>query len=204
MAGDDDIDFGWADQPIPKGPEVPAADQLAAAIVDYDVSKFAVPSPFECKDALKHLGCRWNPDRKVWVARNAVMAAAAQEIVNKHTGRNQKRPQQRCGTFAQKVQAQKVQQTAGQAIAGIAAEDLKPGDVVYADTDGKVAVVRGKKREQFDPPAISAAENLSDELLTSELRKRGYTVAKLGVYQTLAEVLADQDDEDPFSNLEDL
>lgn len=210
MPGDDEIDFGWADQPLPPVPQVPAADRLAAEIgeddikqaarlVQYDIGKFKVPSPFECKDALKHLGCRWTG--KVWVARDAAMHKAAQDIVNLHNQRTRNiRPTpKRCGTFASPVVSHATKR---------ALQNIPAGTVVATDGDEAIVQFGAQPDARLPKHALTLGSpdlaQETDERLASVLRQRGYTVAKLGECQTLAEILAEQGDEDPFAFLEEL
>ena len=101
MAGDDEIDWSGFDDPLDLPAPEPAdelANQVAldeiksnAARVQYD-PKLAVKgtNTFECKDALKHLGCRWNGTIKAWVARDPQMLFDAQVILVKNGGRQVK------------------------------------------------------------------------------------------------------------------
>ncbi len=197
MAGDDDIDWTWAEQPLPQVPAATPAAQLEALVaedeikeaakrVEYDIKAFAVPSPFECKDALKHLGCKWTG--KVWVARDAAMHVQAMAIVDKHTGRNSSfaRKQKRCGTTGAQPQY-----TAAPAVQK-KPSGLPNGAFVGVNPDGTAtAILEG-------PNPFVDVEQMNDEHMVSELTRRGYTVAKLGETETLAQVLAALDEEDPF------
>lgn len=201
MAGEDDIDWGGFDYVAPPAPVRPAAQLLAEQIdadvidqsavhIDFDV-KYEVVSPYETKDALKHLGCRWNGTRKRWVAKDAEMFAAATAIVDKHYGRNQKR------NMATKVAQAKSQ-------AGHQAKKIPIGTVVSQASDGTVDVVLNMPPElppQTNPPGQWID---SEEAMIAALRARGYTVAKLGQLDPLAQLLADQDESDPFGELEEL
>jgi len=201
MTEDVVIDWGGFDPvEVPEAPpadvlaaqlDAEAIDQMAIAPAQYDVRKMAITEPNTCQ---------WNASTKVWVARDQTMREVAIDECRAARGVKPK--------FATPAQTQKANMRKGVPNAGAVAGHGTAGSGYSTAGGGGGSMpisVGGGGGGGLGGHTTLAADIWPDETLRAEMTRRGYTVAKLGALEPLAELLGQQDDEeDPFGKILEL